>query len=172
MPIGAGIDVADIAQTVLIGVAGHFAASGVDLPPRQVIAPGQSRVVPWDCESVVVTCDGIGVGHAPGSGATARQAGTNLSTGGRYTTIAVQIVRCVPLGDGGEPAADGELTDAGLAMMRDAGVLSQALTEIVGRAGPLKQHGSAVAGAVEFLGPEGGFSAVEGSVTITAMKLT
>ena len=171
MAAGQGIDVAGIAQTVLIGVAQHFAESEVELPARQVIPPGEPRTQPWICEEMTVTCVGIATGHSTSAGGTARQTGINYSVGGRRVMIAVQIVRCSPVSSDEYPADETEVTDAGIAMMRDASLLSQALAELVGRNGPLKQHGSATAGDVEFLGPEGGFSAVEGTLTVTAMEL-
>lgn len=171
MAAGQGIDLGGLAQTVLIGVDQHFAASDVELPARQVIPPGEPRAQPWTCEELVVTAAGIASGHSTSAGGTGRQAGTNVSVGGRRVIIGVQIVRCAPVGSADEPADENEQTEAGLAMMRDAALLSQALVELVGRDGPLKQHGSAVAGDVAFLGPDGGFSAVEGSLTVTGMSL-
>jgi len=176
---GQGIDVGATAQTVLDGVVAHFAASEVTLPDRRVIAPGDPRGVAWDCEQLVVTCGGINWGAGPGTNsATARGTGNPVSTAGaRHTAIAVQIVRCVPVGNPPSgfgdppippPAAD--VTEAGLALMRDGGLLSQALTELIGRTGALAKAGAGLVG-VEVLGPGGGMAAVEGIVTVTLASL-
>lgn len=173
MSAGQGIDVGTIAQTTLAAVVAHFAASEVELPERRVIAPGDTRAIAWDCESILVTTAGIGWGQAQGQGGGARQTGNPVSaTAVRHTVIALQIVRPVPEGDSGEPPDADELTAAGLALMRDAGLLSQALVEVCGRDGPLKRAGSAVPGAVVMVGPDGGYAAAEGSLEITASQLT
>jgi len=169
---GKGIDVGAVAQTVLDGVVAHFAASEVTLPDRRVIAPGDPRGVAWNCEQLVVTCGGISWGAGPGTNsATARGTGNPVSTSGaRHTAIAVQIVRCVPVGDEDGPPAAAEVTAAGLALMRDGGLLSQALTELIGRDGALAKAGAGLVG-VEVLGPGGGMAAVEGIVTVTLASL-
>ncbi len=172
MSAGQGIDVGATAQTVLDGVVAHFAASEVTLPDRQVIAPGDPRSIAWDCEQLVVTCGGINWGAGPGTNsATARGTGNPVSTAGaRHSAIAVQIVRCVPVGDENGPPAAAEVTAAGLALMRDGGLLSQALTELIGRTGALAKAGAGLVG-VEVLGPGGGMAAVEGIVTVTLASL-
>lgn len=174
MSAGQGIDVGAVAQTVLDGVVAHFAASEVTLPDRQVIAPGDPRSVAWDCEQVVVTCGGINWGAGPGTNTTgtlSRPTGNPVSTSGaRHTAIAVQIVRCVPVGDEAGPPPVADVTEAGLALMRDGGLLSQALTEIIGRTGALAKAGAGLVG-VEVLGPGGGMAAVEGIVTVTLASL-
>lgn len=170
MAAGQYIDVPSIAQTVLFGVVAHFSAAGVELPDRQVIAPGDIRSTVHDCESVIVALNGIGVGQVPGAGGSGRQTGIQVSVGTRYAVFMVQIVRCVPDADEGPPDAD-KLTDVGLATMRDAALLSQALTELCGSGGALRRGGSAIAGAVEPVGPSGGLVAVEGNVTVTAKDL-
>ncbi len=172
MSAGQGIDVGATAQTVLDGVVAHFAASEVTLPDRRVIAPGDPRGVAWDCEQLVVTAAGISWGAGPGTNsATARGTGNPVSTAGaRHTAIVVQIVRCVPVGDADGPPAVAEVTAAGLALLRDGGLLSQALTELIGRDGALAKAGAGLVG-VEVLGPGGGMAAVEGIVTVTLAGL-
>lgn len=172
MSAGQYVDVGSIARTVLDGVVAHWAplAPAVTLPDRRFIAPGDPRQVAWDdCEMLFVTCAGILPGQSPGAGAGARQTGNPVSVGARHAVFAVQIVRC--LDDDGDPPAPDVLTEAGLALLRDAGLLSQALVELCGRTGALRSAGSAVAGAVEILGPSGGRCAVEGSLTVTAGNL-
>lgn len=172
MPAGKGPDIGWIATTTLDGVVAHFAASEVQLPDRRVIAPGQPRLVAWDCAAVLVTCGGIGWGQGPGTGSgTARPTGNPVAAGARHTVIAVQIVRWVPESDGTNPPDADELTAAGLEVMRDAGLLSQALVDLCGPSGPFKKLGTAIAGAVEILGPSGFMAASEGNLTITAGNL-
>ena len=174
MSAGQGIDVGAVAQTVLDGVVAHFAASEVTLPDRRVIAPGDPRSVAWDCEQVVVTCGGINWGAGPGTNTTgtlSRPTGNPVSTSGaRHTAIAVQVLRWVPVGDANGPPAAADVTAAGLALMRDGGLLSQALTEIIGREGALAKAGAGLVG-VEVLGPGGGVAGVEGIVTVTLASL-
>lgn len=172
MSAGQYLNVPDLARTTLDGVVAHFAASTVKLPTRKIIAPGDTRSIAWDCEQTIVTCGGILWGQGPGTGAgTGRQTGNPVSVGTRYTIIVVQIVRCVPEFDGEEPPPADKLTQAGTSLMTDAGLLSQALVELCGRNGPLRDMGAATAGAVEILGPSGGMAGVEGNLTITASKL-
>ncbi len=172
-PAGLGLAVADIATLILDTVGTHFAAaSGVDLPARRVIAPGNPRLIAWDnCEQVVVTMSGIGVGSAPGENSGVRGSGNPVSSMGmRHAVYAVQITRRVPEShDGTTPPPDAELTKAGLAVMRDAGLLSQAMVAVVTAVSEAVPRGSRVIpGAVEMLGPEGGYVAVESSLTVTA----
>lgn len=169
---GLALAIAPIAQTVLAAVVAHFdAATGVTLPARQVIAPGDPAGIAWDCDQLVVTMSGIGVGQAPGEGAQARQVGNQVSSMGlRHAVFAAEIVRCVPESqDGTTPPPAAELTTAGLALMRDAGLLSQALVDVCTAVSAVTPPGAkAVSGAVTVLGPEGGFAAVRGSITVTA----
>lgn len=168
MASGQYIDVPSLAQSVLIGVVAHFADAGVELPDRQVIAPGETRARAWDCPAVVVTLNGIVWGHAPGSGG-AQQTGNPTSVVLRHAEFAVQIIR--PSVDAGGEAVDPEvLTDSGLTSMRDAALLSQALVELCGRDGALRRAGTAVPGAVVPIGPTD-FTAVEGSIIVTAKGL-
>jgi len=171
MSTGEGIDVGGIAQAVLIGVAQHFAASEIELPDRQVISPGVPSTDAWYCEMLTVNLGGIIVGQGPGQGGTARQTGPGESVGARHAIFIVQIVRCLPGSDDEGPPDAEAWTDAGLALMRDAGLLSQALVELCGKNGALRRSGMATAGAVEMTGPIGGMAAVEGNVTVTVKNL-
>jgi hypothetical protein len=128
-------------------------------------------LVAHNCEQVVVTMSGIGVGPAPGEGGRPAGRGNPISaTGLRHAVFAVQVVRCTPESrDGTTPPPEQEVTDAGLAYLRDAGLLSQALVDVCTRvAGGLPIGSRVVPGAVEALGPEGGFAAVEGALAVTA----
>jgi hypothetical protein len=170
---GQGLAVGEIAQAILDAVVAHFnAASGCTLPDRRLIAPGNPRLIAWDCPQVVVALSGIGLGAAPGQGGTPQRTSNPISAMGlRHAVFAVQKVMCVPeAADGTRPPAADEVTTAGLALMRDAGLLTQALVEVC-TTGALKRHGTATPGAVEILGPEGAMAAVEGSIAITAGTL-
>lgn len=172
MTAGQYIDIPGIARTVLDGVIAHFAASSVELPGRRLIAPGDTRAIAWDCESVLCTCGGIVWGQGPGAATgVGRGTGNPVSVGARYTILGIQIIRCVPEHDGTDPPPADTLTKAGLALMTDGGLLSQALVELCGKDGPLKRLGMATAGDVAFLGPAGGFAAAEGHLTITASQI-
>jgi hypothetical protein len=171
---GQYIDIPGIASTVLTGVAAHFAASRIELPRRRLIAPGDTRAISWDCESVLVTCGGILWGQGPGvSASVGRGTGNPVSVGARYAVFGVQIVRSTAAveHDGEDPPTPEALTAAGLAMMIDAGMLSQALVELCGKGGALAGAGMATAGDVVFLGPSGMFAATEGHLSITAAAL-
>jgi hypothetical protein len=177
MPAGQGLDVASIASKVLDAVVAHLeAAPGVNVPQRRIIAPGNPRLIAWDAEQIVVALSGIGVGQAPGQGGGSQRIGNPVSSRGmRHAVLAVQLVRCVPeSADGATPPPASAVTDAGLALMRDAGLLSQALVEACTKLGgvdALGPGGSSRPGAVEVLGPDGGMAAVEGSIEITAGTL-
>ena len=171
---GLGLQVAPIAQLILDGVVAHYAAAqGVDLPKRRVIAAGNPRLIAWEqCEQVVVTMSGIGIGSAPGENAGTKTGGQMLSSMGlRHAVYAVQITRhAVDSPDGATAPAEAAMTSAGLRIMRDAGLLSQALIEVCNTvAAELPRGATRVQpGAVEMIGPEGGFVAVEGSLAVTA----
>ena len=171
MSAGEGLDIGYIARTTLDGVVAHFAASEVELPERRVIVPGEPRSAAWEnCEALTVGCAGVLWGQGPGTGSgTARRTGTPVLVGERHVVIVVQLIRCVPVSF--DEADPDELTEAGLTVMRDMGLLSQALVELCGRAGALKSMGAALAGGVEMVGPEGCLVASEGSLTVTAGKL-
>lgn len=172
MTAGQYINVPALAQAVLVGVIAHFAASNVELPDRRLIAPGEPRQIAWDCPALVVACGGILWGQGPGAATgVGRATGNPVSTGTRYTVLTAQIIRCVPEHDGTDPPTVEELTTAGLALLTDAGLLSQALVELCGSNGVLKRAGMAIAGDIAIIGPSGGFAATEGSATVTAAVL-
>lgn len=169
---GLALAVAPIAETILAAVVAHYGqAAGVTLPARRVIAPGAPEAVAWDCDQLVVTMSGIGIGAAPGEGATAKNVGNPVSSMGlRHAVFGIEIVRGVPESqDGTTPPPAAELTTAGLALLRDAGLLSQALVEVCTAVAATVPRGSRVTpGAVNMLGPLGGFCSVRGSIAVTA----
>lgn len=167
-----GPDVAAIAQATLAAVVDHYASAGVQLPGRRIIAAGATRGVAWDCDQVVVTCQGLGTGTLAGSGATAKPTGNPSSTlQVPYAIMGVQIVRPHPESEdeGRTPPSARAVTDAGLASMRDVALMTQALMALCGRSGALKDHGTARVLDVVTLGPDGFYSGVEGSFSVTAL---
>jgi hypothetical protein len=173
MAAGQGLNIHGTAQSVLDAVVAHYAPVTGDLvlPDRRVVAPGNIRMLAWDCEAVLVAVTRVGWGVGPGTGsATAWPTGLAISSGGmRHVTIAVQIVRAVSDTDE-TPADAADVTTEGLLLARDAGMLSQALIEVT-TTGALKRAGVGLAGEVDAVGPQGGFAAVESSVTVTAGEL-
>ncbi len=172
MPTGQGLAVADIAQTILKAIVAHFAtAQGVALPVRRIIAPGTSQSIAWDAEQLVVSLTGIGLGSAPTQPAFAQRTGNPISAAGmRHAIFAIQLVRCVPESkDTSRPPDAAVITAAGLAFMRDAGLLSQALVEATTPvAALLGGFGSVEPGAIHTIGPGGGMAANEGTLAVTA----
>ena len=170
MPAGKGVDVPSIATAVMDALVLHYAATSppVALPDRRVIVGGDIRVMAWDCASVLVTCAGVQWGSETGlAGPLNLPTGQPLSSGGtRRVAITVQIVRCISDSDA-EPAAAEVVTAEGLLHMRDAGLLSQALVDLVA-SGVLRRHGVAIAGDVTPVGPAGAYAAVEGTLIVTA----
>lgn len=177
---GLGLAIPAVAQTILDTIVAHYDAivddTGVKLPERRLIAGGNPRLVAWDnCEQVVVTLSGVGNGPAPGVGGAARPTGNPISAMGvRHAVFAVQITRHNPESpDGGQaPPRVADVNRAGLASMRDVGLLSQALITVCTKVAAALPRGSqAVAGSVETLGPEGGFTAAEASLAVTIPTL-
>lgn len=177
MASGQGLDVAAIAETILDGINSHYAAAGVELPQRRIIAPGAPELVAWDCPMVIVTCSGIGLGPAPGVKNGAQRTGNPISAMGvRHAIFAVQIVRKTPEATQGglRPPDVAKLTKAGLAHMRDMGLLSQALVEVCSTIDQqLRKLPDALVqpGAVDSVGPEGGMAGVQGSLAVTVGTL-
>lgn len=170
MVAGQGVDVAGLAQAVFDAVVAHYAASTVELPDRRIIAPGDIRAVAWDCPSLIVAFSGLRWGGGPGTNsATALPTGRPLSMGLRHAVITVQIVRAISDNED-TPAAAAVVTAEGLALVRDAGLLSQALVDLVG-GGVMRRAGTAIAGDVDPLGPLGGIAGVEGTLTVTAASV-
>lgn len=172
MPAGLGLDIGSVATTILAALVTHYqAAAGITLPERRFIAPGAPELIAIDCECMVVTCSGIGLGPAPGVGGQPMKAGSQVSSSAlRHAIYAVQVWRKVPeLDTGGRPPAVERLTAAGLEVMRDAGLISQALVDICTAVDRIVPRDAIVApGAVTTLGPEGGVAGNQASLSVTA----
>ncbi len=175
MPDGGALDIVTLADLVFDAVVSAFGAAGVALPERKIMAPGAPEQVAWDCEQLVCTMSGIGLGSAPGLNAAPRQAGAQMSSMGlRHVVFTFQLVRCEPKpsNSGTRPPAPTVISAAARALWRDAGLLSHALV----RAGTdlskgLPRGTQVEAGVVTPVGPEGGFVGLQTSITVTAGNL-
>lgn len=159
---------------MLDGLIAHWAAApDATLPERRMIAPGSARGIAWDGEGLAVSLGGIGIGPAPGQDPDPQRTGNPVAMVLRHAVFVVQLVRCTPESHNGVTPPDAKVvTEAGLALMREAGLLSQALTEITSAVrSDLGPGGSVVVGAVDVLGPQGGLAAVESTLTVTATRL-
>jgi hypothetical protein len=171
---GLGLAAPEIARHILDGVVAHYAAAAdITLPERRIIVAGNIRLTAWDCEQVAVGMTGIGIGNLPGENSGNRYSGVQVNaTGVRHAVFAVQVVRCIPVSrDGTRPPAPDVITDSGLRHIRDQGLLSQALVDIttdLTQADRLPVGSRVQVGAVQALGPEGGYAAAEGALTVTS----
>lgn len=176
---GERIYVAELAEKVLAVVEAHFAAAGVPLPDRRYLAAGNPSLVAWDCEQLVVGLSGIGWGAAPDAAPISVKPSAHMSVAGvRHAVLSIQLVRCTPTvsdadAEMSKPYPDAEeIHAAGIAFMKDAGLISQAMVEMVSRLQQgLDRSGIAQAGVVNTLGPEGGYHAVEATLAITSALL-
>lgn len=169
-PSGNVLGVQGMAETVLSAVEDHFAAAGIALPERRAIAAGSPVEVAWDCEQLLVLLDSIGWGQAIDLSQDSPRTGNPFSAHAlRHAVLAVQLVRCTPVGNARNAVPTREaLHAAGLQYMTDAGALSQALVEACSRlrAG-LDRDAHVQAGAITPAGPEGAFHGLQSTVAIT-----
>lgn len=175
--LGKRIYVAELAQKVLDGVVAHFEAANVPLPDRRYVAPGNPQLIAWDCEQLVVSLTGIGWGSAPDAATGSIKPGSQVSVQGvRHAVFSIQLVRCTPVSKDSRtpwPPAE-EIQAAGVAFMKDSGLLSQAMVTLVAelRQGIAPDRSGLVeAGALTSLGPEGGHHGMEATLAITSLML-
>lgn len=167
----------DTAEGLLDWVTAWYEQANVPLPLRGVVVPGAPGQIAWDCEQVTVALSTITTGSGTGQVNVTPQLGTNAGMGLiRYATWAVQVVRCSPTPDDeGNPPSVDQLDGAAQSSLTDAGLLSQAMIGLAsqspGSIDWLPIGGVVNAGQVGTLGPEGGFQAVEATLTLTAMEL-
>jgi hypothetical protein len=158
-----------------MAVEDHYAAAGVTLPQRRLITPGLPRQAAWDCAALIVGLNAIRTGQHPAArpGVVQQVSGAPYSAVGvRHAVFAVQVVRCIPTVDSRGAPSPAAITAAGVEALTDAGLLSQALVQAVSVLSTMVPAGAAVeAGGIETLGPEGGYAAVEGSITVTCGEL-
>lgn len=170
-----GLDVAGTGERIKDWVIAKFEASSQPLPERRYCAPGDPRTIAWDCEQFVVALGGIGWGQALDESSSSARTGSPVSVMGmRHAVYTLQLVRCTPQPQGREKLPTVEALDAaGLMYMRDAGLLSQAMLTF---AADMHQHLGKEAlvqcGVIEPVGPDGGFHAAEGTITITVGALS
>lgn len=176
---GKGLDIASTAVELLTHIQAFWTAAAPGsvtvLPERRIIPPGDPRTVAWDCEQLTVALTGIGFGPAVDAApAPSPRAGVPFSVESlRHVILAVTLVRCTPVvGDTGQgPSAD-ELHTAGLIYLRDSGMLSQAMVTYAGKLrARLPKEANVQCGAVDPVGPNGGFHALETSLAITVPEL-
>lgn len=176
---GKGLDVAQTAQDLLDHVVAHYAAATVGsvepLPARRIIAAGDPLTIAWDCEQLTISLNGIGFGQAVDAApAPSPRGGSPLAaTALRHAVFAIDLVRCTPgLDDNGNPPLAAAINTAGLIFMRDCGMLSQAVVTFAGLLRDrLPDTASVQCGAVDPVGPNGGFCAAECSIAITVPDL-
>ena len=169
-----GLDLSTLPQAILVAVQGYFAANGVDLPTRQYITAGDPNLVAWDCEQLVVCLADLGWGRAADATQLSPSFGKTASVNAmRHATYSVLLTRCVPgITDGGDVPENDQLTQSGLAVMTDAGLLSQCLVNFVAFHNAAMSTGANVqAGQVQMIGPSGGLVGCSGALISTAGEL-
>lgn len=173
--LGQGLSVVALADRILEGIRDHFTAASHELPARQFITPGSPRDIAWDCEQFVVGLTGIGWGQALDQSQTSQRPGSPFSVSAlRHAVFEIQIVRCTPPPQAnGNPPSVAAIDTSGRQFLRDGGLLSQALVTMTSELRNGMQRGELVqAGAIEPLGPDGGYHAVAASMYVSAMELT
>lgn len=172
---GRAINTAEIGAAIFDGVIAHYAAASavVPLPDRRYIAPGDAAAVAWDCEQFTVSIIGVGLGLAPDVASGSAKPGTHASvTGMRHAVFSACLVRCTPTIDRDGPPEISALHPAGVAYLRDVGLISQALVEIGSRLHQIDRSAIITAGNAQPIGPGGGFVGLEGQLTISTVNLS
>lgn len=176
-----GINVKQLASDLLAYVI-DFWADATDaepLPAIQIITGGEVRLIAWDCEQLTVALTAIDM-DVPASAVGPMQTPHLAANSLRHAQFTVQLVRCAAVSqEDGEPPDPEEIHAKGLVFMRDVGLLSQALFQwcqsvtTPGNTGVLHFGGGILAtgGVVVPVGPQGGYMAAEGGVTISAALL-
>jgi len=176
--IGNRLNVLEIAQTLLDGIADHWAARTDPqveaLPDRRLLVGGDPAVVAWDCEQLTVASQGVGNGQSDDTAATAPQLGAGTSVFNvRHVIFEVLLLRCAStVDDDGNPPPVAVMQAEGERFLRDQGMLSQALTEIASRVRPMLERGGiARVGQILPVGPDGGFAGNVGLFQVTSASL-
>lgn len=170
---GKGLRVDLLAQDVLSAVAGHFATAAVALPERQYVAPGLPADVPWDCEQLTVSIEGIGWGVAEESYAQTMQANNVIALAQRHVVYRVELVRQMPVTDMTNNLPDfNDLNTFGVSFMRDMGLLSQATVTFLRMLTSNAPGCVARPGIVDPVGPTGGFVGASCALYISSMDLS
>jgi hypothetical protein len=168
-----GLDVAGVAQLVYDKVTQHILDAGVKLPDRRIIAGGDTTSIAWDCEQFVLTMPGIGRGVSPNLIPGNTKVGMQFSVAGlRHVKFDVVLVRCEPTSPNGEAPPADQITKAGLALLRDAGLMSQAMVMAASAIqGGLLPGSQVQCGDVESIGPLGGLVGLRAPIAVTALGL-
>lgn len=177
--IGQRLNVLEVARAIRDGVVEYWAAHTDPevqaLPDRRLLLGGDAAVVAWDCEQLTVTMQGVGNGQSDDAVATAPQLGAGTSVFNvRHVIFEVLVLRCASvLDDEGNAPPDAVLEAEGETFLRDAGMLSQALTHVAAQIKPrlLEPGGIARVGQILPVGPEGGFSGNVGLFQVTSSRL-
>lgn len=179
MALGQALDVHMIGDSLFNAVVDHFAARSQpeyqDLPARRYLAVGDSSSVAWDCEQFTVSLEGIGAGTAPDSPSQSSAPGVQTGVAAvRHVILMCSLVRCTPtVSDSGEFPSVESMAAAGALFFRDAGLLSQAVTEWASRMRRnFDSSAQVLVGDVLPAGPEGAFAGLVCSAQVTAVKLT
>jgi hypothetical protein len=148
--------VANLADALMQKVIDVFAMEGVPLPERRFLTVGTPV---HDCEELVVVFSSLSKG-LPGQEDTSQRCDASVSV-----TFQIHLVRCFPLPGGRgnlAPSAESLSTNAD-GLMQDAWLLVKAASELVDN--PFVSFGGMV-NSVQAEEPQGGFSAVVGSLTM------
>jgi hypothetical protein len=169
-----GLDLTTVPQALLAAINTYFATNGVQLPDRQMVTAADPTLVAWDCPQVVVTLADVGWGRSPDATQLSPSFGKQASVNAmRHVTYAALITRPYPtIGDDAELPSVDAIEQAGAVTALDMGLLSQCLVNFVAFHNPaLPIGGSAQAGAVQVIGPEGGLIGCQGALIVTAGAL-
>lgn len=155
---------AEAAKTLLAAFATQLEAQGVKVPKRRYVAPGQVPV--WDDEQLVIFMQALGRGQP---GRVEDTAGWPIPTV-LAARFALQIVRLAPSLEGeaileSMVPDDAALNSAGLEALTDAQELMKVALAIQ-EEGKVATPGQFSLGECLPLGPEGGFAAMQLTITI------
>lgn len=174
-PLGQRLAIDTLAPALLTIVEDHFAAASVELPERRYVAAGDPGQIAWDCAQLVVSLRGIGWGPAEDAAPPSPQIAQMTVFGVRHAVFSISLIRCTPT----QPARGSafpsveDIHEAGIAFMKDAGLLSQSLVAAASNLHVDLPEGSDVqAGVITPLGPTGGFHGMEAIFSVTSADLT
>lgn len=161
------IDPGAPARRLLATVEQTYTGAGVDLPQRRYLLAGNAAGAAWDDEHLSVSLNAVMPGPAPsdqGIAVAARQVGTVLPR----ATYEIRILRCWPtVGDDGTPPSPEEITAAAGPLLRDAGLLLEALYAY---AKADRSNGTMTVGEIAPLGPEGGLAGYAAVITLSPIQ--
>lgn len=168
----------EVLHAVLAQAVTTLTAAGLDVPERRYVAGGGSaQDVPWDCAQCAVVPVQIRRGDVAGAGPGLSQMTRQRGTGAlvRALQLEVQLVRCYPTvksganGRGTPRVPDAaELGAAGDRLAADLDGIADVLDACV-LTGSVGEANMVTVGPVAAVGPEGGFIAVVGGLTVSLM---